>query len=90
MEAAFLAACDGRTFDLIVVSDGEAILGIGDQGSGAIGISSAKAAMYTLVAGIDPRKILPVCLDVGTNNEDLLKDELYLVSLLPVTSYFQY
>ncbi|WVR05513.1 hypothetical protein IAU60_002531 [Kwoniella sp. DSM 27419] len=78
IESSFLAACGGRELDLIVVSDGEAILGIGDQGSGAIGISSAKGAIYTLVAGIDPRKVLPVVLDVGTNNEDLLKDELYL------------
>jgi malate dehydrogenase (oxaloacetate-decarboxylating) len=62
-----------------VVSDGEQILGIGDQGSGGIGISSAKAAIYTLVAGIDPAESLAVCLDVGTNNEDLRNDPLYLV-----------
>ncbi|RSH91897.1 NAD-dependent malic enzyme, mitochondrial [Saitozyma podzolica] len=78
MEAEFLDACEGRDLDLIVVSDGEAILGIGDQGSGGIGISSAKAVIYTLAAGIDPAKALAVVLDVGTNNEDLLKDELYI------------
>ncbi|GFZ48749.1 NAD-dependent malic enzyme [Saitozyma sp. JCM 24511] len=78
MEAEFLDACEGRELDLIVVSDGEAILGIGDQGSGGIGISSAKAVIYTLAAGIDPAKALAVVLDVGTNNEDLLNDELYI------------
>ncbi|WWC64558.1 uncharacterized protein I303_107169 [Kwoniella dejecticola CBS 10117] len=78
MEEDFLDACEGRDLDLIVVSDGEAILGIGDQGSGGIGISSAKAVIYTLAAGVDPAKALAVTLDVGTNNEDLLKDDLYV------------
>ncbi|WWC72037.1 uncharacterized protein I206_105996 [Kwoniella pini CBS 10737] len=78
MEEEFLDACEGRDLDLIVVSDGEAILGIGDQGSGGIGISSAKAVIYTLAAGIDPAKALAVTLDVGTNNEDLLNDDLYV------------
>ncbi|KAF2439919.1 malic-domain-containing protein [Karstenula rhodostoma CBS 690.94] len=64
--------------DLIVVSDGEQILGIGDQGIGAILISVAKLAIYTLCAGIHPARTLPVVLDCGTNNEDLLNDELYL------------
>lgn len=62
------------------MSDGEQILGIGDQGSGGIGISSAKAAIYTLAAGVDPSKCLAVCLDVGTNNGGLRKDPLYVVS----------
>lgn len=70
-----------RSPDQIVVSDGEQILGIGDQGSGAIGISSAKAVIYSLVAGIDPAKCLPVALDVGTNNEELSGDEMYVVSV---------
>ncbi|WVR07664.1 hypothetical protein IAU60_004706 [Kwoniella sp. DSM 27419] len=78
MEADFLDACEGRDLDLIVVSDAEAILGIGDQGSGGIGISSAKAVIYTLAAGIDPAKALAVTLDVGTNNQDLLDDNLYV------------
>ncbi|KAK8853220.1 hypothetical protein IAR55_003922 [Kwoniella newhampshirensis] len=78
MEADFLDACEGRELDLIVVSDAEAILGIGDQGSGGIGISSAKAVIYSLVAGIDPSKALAVALDVGTNNSDLLDDPLYI------------
>ncbi|KII94215.1 hypothetical protein PLICRDRAFT_36462 [Plicaturopsis crispa FD-325 SS-3] len=78
MEEAFLEQTRGRTIDLIVCSDAEAILGIGDQGVGGIGISTAKAAIYTLIGGMDPSKALPVTLDVGTNNEDLLSDELYV------------
>nr|XP_031860408.1 uncharacterized protein CI109_004018 [Kwoniella shandongensis]KAA5527480.1 hypothetical protein CI109_004018 [Kwoniella shandongensis] len=78
MEVDFLDACEGRELELIVVSDAEAILGIGDQGSGGIGISSAKAVIYSLVAGIDPAKALAVSLDVGTNNSDLLDDPLYI------------
>jgi malate dehydrogenase (oxaloacetate-decarboxylating) len=64
--------------DLIVVSDGEQILGIGDQGVGAILISIAKLAIYTLCAGIHPHRTLPVVLDCGTNNKELLEDDLYL------------
>ncbi|EKG12965.1 Malic oxidoreductase [Macrophomina phaseolina MS6] len=64
--------------DLIVVSDGEQILGIGDQGVGGILISIAKLVIYTLCAGIHPSRTLPVVLDCGTNNEELLKDDLYL------------
>lgn len=64
--------------DAIVVSDGEQILGIGDQGVGAILISIAKLVIYTLCAGIHPNRVLPVVLDVGTDNEDLSKDPLYL------------
>ena len=64
--------------DLIVVSDGEQILGIGDQGVGGILISVAKLVIYTLCAGIHPHRTLPVVLDCGTNNKDLLNDELYL------------
>ncbi|KAF2197506.1 hypothetical protein GQ43DRAFT_380852 [Delitschia confertaspora ATCC 74209] len=64
--------------DVIVVSDGEQILGIGDQGVGGILISIAKLVIYTLCAGIHPSRTLPVVLDCGTNNKDLLDDELYL------------
>lgn len=64
--------------DLIVVSDGEQILGIGDQGVGGILISIAKLAIYTLCAGIHPHRTLPVVLDCGTNNKELLDDDLYL------------
>ncbi|KAK9369347.1 malate dehydrogenase [Lipomyces kononenkoae] len=64
--------------DYIIVSDGEEILGIGDQGVGAIGISSAKAVLMTLCAGVHPSRCIPVALDVGTDNERLLGDQLYL------------
>ncbi|EEA18824.1 NAD-dependent malic enzyme, mitochondrial [Talaromyces marneffei ATCC 18224] len=64
--------------DYIVVTDGEEILGIGDQGVGSVLISVAKLVLTTLCAGIHPARQLPVVLDCGTDNEDLLKDELYL------------
>jgi malate dehydrogenase (oxaloacetate-decarboxylating) len=64
--------------DLIVCSDAEEILGIGDQGVGGIQISVGKLAVYTAAAGIDPSRVIPVGLDVGTNNEELLNDPLYL------------
>ncbi|KAK1231082.1 NAD-dependent malic enzyme, mitochondrial [Marasmius sp. AFHP31] len=78
MEEDLLAQTKGRNMDLIVCSDAEAILGIGDQGVGGIGISAAKSAIYTLIGGIDPHHSLPVVLDVGTDNEDLLNDPLYV------------
>ena len=64
--------------DLIVCSDAEEILGIGDWGVGGIQIAVGKLAVYTAAAGIDPRRCIPVSLDVGTNNETLLNDPLYL------------
>ncbi|KAI1751792.1 malic enzyme [Xylaria castorea] len=64
--------------DYIVVSDGEEILGIGDQGVGGILISVAKLVLTTLCAGVHPNRTLPVVLDCGTDNEKLLDDELYL------------
>src|SRR5262245_58311155 len=64
--------------DLIVCSDAEEILGIGDWGVGGIEISVGKLAVYTAAAGVDPRKVIPVSLDVGTDNEGLLNDPLYL------------
>ncbi|HLB41563.1 MAG TPA: NAD-dependent malic enzyme [Gammaproteobacteria bacterium] len=63
---------------LSVVTDGEAVLGIGDQGIGGINISIAKLMVYTLGAGIDPHYVLPIQLDVGTNNPHLLNDPMYL------------
>jgi len=66
--------------DLIVCSDAEEILGIGDWGVGGIAISVGKLAVYTAAAGIDPRRVIPVSLDVGTDNEGLLNDPLYLGS----------
>ena len=58
--------------------DGEEILGIGDQGCGGILISIAKLVLMTICAGIHPNRVLPVVLDCGTDNEELLNDSLYL------------
>ncbi|WP_432969354.1 NAD-dependent malic enzyme [Dactylosporangium sp. CA-233914] len=64
--------------DLIVASDAEEILGIGDWGTGGIDIAVGKLAVYTAAAGIDPGRVIPVALDVGTDNEELLNDPGYL------------
>ncbi len=64
--------------DLVVATDGEAILGIGDWGVGGIAISIGKLSVYTAAGGIDPGRALPVVLDVGTNRPSLLEDPLYL------------
>ncbi|WP_327011284.1 NAD-dependent malic enzyme [Dactylosporangium sp. NBC_01737] len=64
--------------DLIVASDAEEILGIGDWGAGGIGIAVGKLAVYTAAAGIDPGRVIPVSLDVGTDNEQLLNDPDYV------------
>ena len=64
--------------DLVACSDAEEILGIGDWGVGGIEIAVGKLAVYTAAAGINPRRVIPVSLDVGTNNEGLLNDQFYL------------
>lgn len=78
IETILKQAADGRDIELIVVSDAEAILGIGDWGLNGVGISVGKLMVYTAAAGINPTKILPVVLDAGTNRQSLLDDPLYL------------
>ena len=78
MEQALKNAADGRHIRLIVATDGEGILGIGDWGTNGVDISVGKLMVYTAAAGIDPSEVLPVMLDCGTNRESLLQDPFYL------------
>ena len=78
IEKTLLNAANGREINLIVVTDAEMILGIGDWGTNGVEISVGKLAVYTAAAGIDPNKVLPVVLDAGTNRQSLPDDPLYL------------
>ncbi|KGH65709.1 malate dehydrogenase [Oenococcus oeni IOEB_C23] len=71
-------AANGRDIKLLVVSDAEGILGIGDWGVQGVDIAVGKLMVYTVAAGIDPSTVLAVAIDAGTNNEKLLKDPMYL------------
>jgi malate dehydrogenase (oxaloacetate-decarboxylating) len=68
----------GEDVDLLVATDSEGILGIGDQGVGGIEISIGKLAVYIAAAGLHPRRVIPVVLDMGTDNLALLNDEMYI------------
>jgi len=73
-----LASRFNSEVDLILVTDGEGVLGIGDQGIGGMDIAIGKLMVYTLCAGLNPHRVLSIQLDVGTNNESLLNDPMYL------------
>ncbi len=77
IEAALRHSANGRDIRLLVVTDAEGILGIGDWGTQGVDIAVGKLMVYTAAAGIDPAQVLPVVLDAGTNNQALLDDPLY-------------
>ncbi|KPI86427.1 putative malic enzyme [Leptomonas seymouri] len=76
--------------DIIVITDGSRILGLGDLGTNGIGISIGKCSLYVAAGGVRPERVLPVVMDVGTNNESLLSNPLYLGSRKPRCSDEQF
>ncbi|ODQ81786.1 hypothetical protein BABINDRAFT_170434 [Babjeviella inositovora NRRL Y-12698] len=83
IEERLAAFGEAKDVDYIVVSDGEGILGIGDQGVGGIRISISKLALMTLCGGIHPGRVVPVILDAGTNNQEMLSNDLYMGNKFP-------
>lgn len=93
IEASLTNGAAGRDIDLIVVTDSGAILGIGDWGTNGVEIAIGKLMVYTAAAGIDPARVLPVVIDAGTDNQELLDDPLYLGNRrrrIDDTAYFAY
>ncbi|WP_347298852.1 malolactic enzyme [Candidatus Enterococcus ferrettii] len=78
IKASLQNAAAGRDIRLIVATDAEGILGIGDWGVNGVDIAIGKLMVYTAAAGIDPSQVLPVSIDAGTNNQELINDPLYL------------
>lgn len=90
IQASLKNAAGDRNICLVVVTDGEGILGIGDWGTQGVDIAVGKLMVYTAAAGIDPSQVLPVVLDVGTNNQELLHDPMYLGNQHPRIQGNQY
>jgi len=77
-EALLNGSKDMAEIKMMVITDGEGVLGIGDWGIQGIAISIGKLAVYTVASGLDPQQVLPIAIDAGTNNEQLLEDPFYL------------